>query len=598
MSERYQSKVFNFLSRQSLRLRDQSAQTWRQVKVAAVWGVQILLYPVYVGFQTSRLAGKQLRQTLRQTMPRLRAAQQTFQQGKSGDGAVSVDRPIRRTLKTITSLEVNLAGEQNILLLPAEANAEIERELALYSRQHPQKATVAVRSEVSGTADVAAVRIQGIASLLSTQKLVLVTTRNQILDVLSAEQQTQLTRRIVWESANHWRQQRLLGVSGQTQPILVSNYLPPPKPPKHALPPIRLFHQVMAWMQRGSVAVSADLFQESRLAALPPIHYLDLTAEPALRSAQPAWVSMEAQFYNWLGKAGQTTGALLIAGVEAGISVFTQLTATSTHSSTSSPKLPSAQPDPRGSFLPQLPAATLTNADWLSAVDRWISKLPGLKTHLLAPSNPQPRSASDDLSQLTQLPSTSNGLSNKANAHGQPTSQSVILVKWNVWLRQSLRAILPNQAALNSLPQSENWELVDTTTLEILSKSVQHQSRQRSSKLRPVGRQMDAVLTQQQMQLDLQASHTRHWDADFHIAPTSAWALEPRDVPLTSLDTANLEEAAMVPQSWIETEAQLVGYVKHPLEQLLEWIDHGMAWVENQMAKLWQWLRGNGSGTV
>jgi hypothetical protein len=45
--------------------------------------------------------------------------------------------------------------------------------------------------------------------------------------------------------------------------------------------------------------------------------------------------------------------------------------------------------------------------------------------------------------------------------------------------------------------------------------------------------------------------------------------------------------------TWIETEAILVGYVKHPLEQLLEWLDAGMLWIENVASKLWQWLRGD-----
>ena len=42
---------------------------------------------------------------------------------------------------------------------------------------------------------------------------------------------------------------------------------------------------------------------------------------------------------------------------------------------------------------------------------------------------------------------------------------------------------------------------------------------------------------------------------------------------------------------WIETPAIAMGYVKHPLEQLLEWLDLAMLWLENKLVKFWHWLR-------
>lgn len=41
----------------------------------------------------------------------------------------------------------------------------------------------------------------------------------------------------------------------------------------------------------------------------------------------------------------------------------------------------------------------------------------------------------------------------------------------------------------------------------------------------------------------------------------------------------------------IETEAILMGYIKHPLEQLLGWLDRGLAWLEELIAALWTHLR-------
>ena len=42
---------------------------------------------------------------------------------------------------------------------------------------------------------------------------------------------------------------------------------------------------------------------------------------------------------------------------------------------------------------------------------------------------------------------------------------------------------------------------------------------------------------------------------------------------------------------WIETPAIAMGYVKHPLEQLLEWLDLAMLWLENILVKFWHWLQ-------
>jgi hypothetical protein len=40
---------------------------------------------------------------------------------------------------------------------------------------------------------------------------------------------------------------------------------------------------------------------------------------------------------------------------------------------------------------------------------------------------------------------------------------------------------------------------------------------------------------------------------------------------------------------WIEIPATLMGYVKHPLEQILAWLDRFMLWLEETLLKFWQW---------
>jgi hypothetical protein len=43
---------------------------------------------------------------------------------------------------------------------------------------------------------------------------------------------------------------------------------------------------------------------------------------------------------------------------------------------------------------------------------------------------------------------------------------------------------------------------------------------------------------------------------------------------------------------WIETQATPSGYVKHPLEQVLGWLDSVMLWLEELVVKIWRWVRG------
>lgn len=40
----------------------------------------------------------------------------------------------------------------------------------------------------------------------------------------------------------------------------------------------------------------------------------------------------------------------------------------------------------------------------------------------------------------------------------------------------------------------------------------------------------------------------------------------------------------------IDTVATPIGYVKHPLERVLGWLDQAILWIETHAAQLWQWL--------
>ncbi|MCZ0899693.1 hypothetical protein ON021_07225, partial [Microcoleus sp. HI-ES] len=59
----YQRRLLNFISKQSRQVADNCDRTWRQIKEATLTATQILLYPAYLLVQSSRMLGRQLRES-------------------------------------------------------------------------------------------------------------------------------------------------------------------------------------------------------------------------------------------------------------------------------------------------------------------------------------------------------------------------------------------------------------------------------------------------------------------------------------------------------------------------------------------------------
>lgn len=228
-SGRYRSRLFNFVSRQTRRWIDRGERATRKVTVATVWGVQILVYPIYLLFQSARLAGKQLQylwQGLNNPQPDLQP--------------LPADTPIQKILETVKSLP-----------LPAS-----QQESLSVSFVDNEKTAVLTVENFSLNAE----EIQGIATLPENQRLVLISPQNQILDILNQQQQQLLKKQISLELAEYLHHQRLV-----QEAQLPAMFLPPPANSENTLPPFRVLQQFMTWMQRGRVAGAINLFAEETL---------------------------------------------------------------------------------------------------------------------------------------------------------------------------------------------------------------------------------------------------------------------------------------------------------------------------------------------
>lgn len=246
-SGRFQSRVFSEINRQRLRWGDRMGRGWRYSRMSLIWVTQILLYPIYAGFQTLRLVRRQLAQAPR----RLQQAGNILRRAVGLETppptpALNASTPIQHTLQTVEALGIALPSGAAIAALPG---------------------TSALAPGDGTSSSLAHVTLQGIASDRENGHLVLVVNSNQIMDVLTESQQEMLRQRIVMELAEFWRDRHQ--AIAQAQPALP---LPPPRPTPRMLPPVRWFYHLMQWEQQSEVALATNLFQETALAVYRDPH--------------------------------------------------------------------------------------------------------------------------------------------------------------------------------------------------------------------------------------------------------------------------------------------------------------------------------------
>ncbi|MCX7592323.1 MAG: hypothetical protein N2235_00915 [Fischerella sp.] len=172
-SQRYQSRLFNFVHKQSRHWSEGIGRTFRHLQIAAIWSLEALIYPVFLLIQKAvESANKQLHPG--QQPQKLQLEAQANDTDFQPETLPVADFPIQQVLQAVESLQ-------------------------LQSRLTPPF-----------------VHIRGIASNLSNRQLLLVSSNNEILDIFTPQQQQQLQDRIIAEVANYWRCWRLSQVTAKT----------------------------------------------------------------------------------------------------------------------------------------------------------------------------------------------------------------------------------------------------------------------------------------------------------------------------------------------------------------------------------------------
>lgn len=545
---RYRSRLFSFASRQTRRWVDKGSSALRHLGVGANWGAQILLYPVYLMVQAARVAGRQLKQAVRQTdEPQLPPS----------------DTPIQRVLETAVGWcpSFELSGEKG---KGAENGGAI----------------------APGNLPISDREIQGIATQLENRTLVLVNSHNQIEDNLNPQQQQELQKLITLQVSDYFHQ-RILAEEAKAKLI---NQLPPLEDNPHILPPIRWFRKVISWIQTGPVASLVNLFQEENLAINLETRTQQLKLKSQQLKQQNEQLELKSQQFfpdrNWevypqldTAETAEISPTSLIAKIdgalakleEGNLAVMSKVTTSITHHSQEflqiiktrfhdSPaiELPMGEMENFPAHQFRIQALIKAAVDYFFGLeDR--NKLPGeaRKAMGFIPPSIQGNNSHLEDPWLTAEELFASNLPNQTKPENS-----------NVTQNQTLRKKISPVASFISSSDRDHVVNNNKDYFQPIQTTVR-QSEPYPSKSK-VNRKFDRSQPQN--------SHSTS------ITPRKKSS--PNSYPPEPLPNQDIYDD--VESDWIEIKAKPVGYVKHPLEQILEWLDLAMLWLEELILKFWQ----------
>ena len=260
---RYQSRLFNFFHKQSRRFGERFGRSLRQLQVATNWSLEAVAKSIYLLIQKAvDSVGTQLPASVEESKLQLQPSEES---PLAADTAITrvlenvqtqyITSPISQTenyanqsKNMVLGPSCSLSNQENGLdiqqsqlniqqsqekIQQSQLNIQQSHEKIQQSQLYIQQSQEKIQnsqldieqsqldvcpSEMLGvnrscdlrtTMEYSSKKIRGIASQISSQNLVLVTSENEILDILTPSQQKALENRIISEIANYWRSWRL-----------------------------------------------------------------------------------------------------------------------------------------------------------------------------------------------------------------------------------------------------------------------------------------------------------------------------------------------------------------------------------------------------
>lgn len=234
---KYQSQVMNFFNRQVQDIKARTGEVWKKMKIAAVWGAQMALYPIYAIVQASRYALHQFTQAPSTT-------------GSLPNSPPAADRSILSILQAL-----------GMASAPAEVEDVVSNPNAIRGVQSPalaaskNSAPNLVQFLDDSAIDLTQLAIIGIATDLDSKQLVLVAPNCQTI-ALTSNQHHQLNQRILWELAQYGQDYRQYLKQTRDPALLPTHFSP------NTAPIVQRFWGLMHWVHQGAVAQNLDWFGE------------------------------------------------------------------------------------------------------------------------------------------------------------------------------------------------------------------------------------------------------------------------------------------------------------------------------------------------
>jgi hypothetical protein len=242
MSDTYQSRVFTFISNRTNQLKNNCAKGLRHLKVAVVWSGQILLYPLQLLAQTKIF------------QPQISTPPPTALPQPVPD--INIEQAL--DLVEVAGYPIQIAERG---LLVADDWSFIDENLwnTGYGNTSIKSQEIAYSPRKSLQVTAPKPTIRGLSSLLSNRQLVLVTTDNQLLNILTLSQQQEIRRQIgvdlvtIWD---RWDLDRELGnynpqeLAAQQQLLLTNGTIPDPDDALN-LPSPNLLDRLRNWFQNS-----------------------------------------------------------------------------------------------------------------------------------------------------------------------------------------------------------------------------------------------------------------------------------------------------------------------------------------------------------
>ncbi len=557
---RYQSRLFNFVHKQSRRFTRQCDRALVHLQTTTNWVAAVGLYPILLLFQSTRRAAKQMHSSVQQSFPQLSPAVESQPQTPP-----TVDTPIQQVLLLVDAL----SSESAISIPPTKAeplknllaflvswrfkyrSQEAEGEKPFTSGRAPFASSVTpYNTRLNGgkirTAQAPLLPtsnrplIQGIATQLSSRALVLVSVQNEILDILTPQQQQKLQAEIIATVGDYWRYR-----TKQSQKSLKpqASYIDPLTP-----------SPVLAFLDRKLAGVESNHFTPVWEVAIAISRKVSSTSGQLVQQVQ-------SQFGASLSRDRSPAAADNSSATQT-IRIQTLIRAAIDYFFGSHDSKPLEQNQSKSKFisskfrqnLPQAPNLlihpSLKSTASTARVGRRAHSLSGGFERSFDPNIEYPWLSESDLFGDSVVV-------DEILTESQPRSKTMMSET------KKTSMVLPSNRSSNYslgklVNSCRNFFLPSNSASEIVKQQKINNGK------------VAGIITKQSPPL--------------FKSPQLNTAGE----IYTSFSTQTTGMEAQ--PDWIETNATVMGYVKHPLEQLLAWLDSLMLWLEEMLLKIWQRL--------